>query len=131
MGFAADLEKLVEKAKGNVEKATRMVVILAAQGLVMKSAVDTGRFRANWQFGAGNLNPATTDATDKGGMATLSRLQAEIGAAPIGGILWVSNSLPYAQRLEDGWSKQAPAGMVRLTVQELPGAVAAYVRGEL
>lgn len=127
MGFAADLERLVEKAKGNVEKATRMVVILAAQGLVMKSPVDTGRFRANWQFGVGNINAATTDATDKAGMPTLSRLQSEIGVAPIGGIFFISNSLPYAQRLEDGWSKQAPTGMVRLTVQGLPAALNQYI----
>ena len=36
-----------------------------------------------------------------------------------GQTIFITNSLPYAYRLEyDGWSRQAPAGMVRVTVVE-------------
>ncbi|CFO10931.1 Uncharacterised protein [Bordetella pertussis] len=31
---------------------------------------------------------------------------------------YLSNSLPYAVPLENGWSKQAPQGMAKLTAQE-------------
>lgn len=90
-----------------------------------------GRFRANWQFGVGSADTTTTEGTDANGNATLARLKGAIDGAKIGGTWIVSNSLPYAKRLEYGWSKQAPAGMVRLTAQELPDAIRAYVRGEL
>lgn len=40
-------------------------------------------------------------------------------------VLWISNNLPYAVRLEYGWSKQAPSGMVRVTLLELGAIVQA------
>jgi len=33
-------------------------------------------------------------------------------------VIYLTNNLPYAQRLEEGYSQQAPAGMVALTIQE-------------
>lgn len=32
----------------------------------------------------------------------------------------VYNNEPYMQRLEDGWSRQAPIGMLRITILEWP-----------
>jgi hypothetical protein len=34
-------------------------------------------------------------------------------------VIYLQNSLPYALRLENGWSKQAPGGVLALTVNEL------------
>ena len=34
----------------------------------------------------------------------------------MGGVFFVGNNLPYAYRLETGYSKQAPSGLVGLTV---------------
>ncbi|MGY6271008.1 HK97 gp10 family phage protein [Achromobacter denitrificans] len=118
MSFAADIAKFVERAKGNVDTATRQATVLLAQGVILKSPVDTGRFRANWQFSASGIQRATSVAVDRGGQVTLNRLVAEIQRTGAGGVTYLSNSLPYAVRLENGWSKQAPQGMVRLTVQE-------------
>lgn len=87
-----------------------------------------GRFRANWQIGIGALNTATTDNVDKGGGPTLQRLSAAAKATSAGQVVWLSNSLPYAQKLEAGWSKQAPAGMVGLTLIDLPGLMSQYLR---
>lgn len=86
-----------------------------------------GRFRANWQIGIGSMDTTTTEATDAGGSATIARLEGEAQGVKAGQVVTVSNSLPYAQRLEVGWSKQAPAGMVRLTVVDLPGLMAQYL----
>lgn len=85
-----------------------------------------GRFRANWQFGIGSVNTTTTEQTDKSGAATLGRLKAAISAVSAGPVFWISNSLPYAERLENGWSKQAPRGIVKLTLVELPRQVSAF-----
>jgi hypothetical protein len=40
-----------------------------------------------------------------------------------GKVHYITNNLPYAWRLEHGHSKQAPAGMVGLTVVEFAGIV--------
>lgn len=78
-----------------------------------------GRFRANWQvtFNA----PATNelDQIDPSGSATISRgtgMLMQFNSAV--GSIWMMNNVPYAQALEYGHSKQAPAGVVRISVAE-------------
>jgi hypothetical protein len=135
MGFADQVKAFEKKANTNIEKTVQYAIILAAQGVVLKSPVDTGRFRGNWQFGVGSPNRTVTDATDKGGGKTLASITSQVRSTVVGeaarDVFWISNSLPYAQRLEYGYSKQAPAGMVRLTMAELPRAVEAYAKGLL
>jgi hypothetical protein len=49
-----------------------------------------------------------------------------IGAIPpksFGGVHYLQNNLPYAWRLETGYSKQAPAGIVGITALEFGGIV--------
>lgn len=135
MGFGDQLKAFADKTNGNIEKTVRYAILLAAQGCVLKSPVDTGRFRGNWAFGVGSIDPTTSENTDKSGGQTLSAIKQKVDTQVTGdaarGVFWVSNSLPYAMRLEMGYSKQAPAGMVRITMVELPRAVEAYGRGLL
>jgi hypothetical protein len=35
----------------------------------------------------------------------------------VGDLYYLTNNLPYIERLEYGWSKQAPGGMVRKNMQ--------------
>jgi hypothetical protein len=109
------------------QKSVQVLVLLLAETdarLKMKSPVDTGRFRASWTIGVGQ--PDTTVAPDvvKGQVAVA---EPRIPAITVGQTYYHSNSLPYARRLEYGWSKQAPAGMVRLTAAEIPGIIDALV----
>lgn len=129
MSFTADISKFVAKANGNVDQVVRKVTLDLARSVVLKSPVDTGRFRANWVFGVGAINTQTTDAVDKGGQGTLSQLAASIGASKAGGQTYISNSLPYAERLEYGWSQQAASGMVRVTLAEFDAYVRRAVQG--
>ena len=108
MSFTADLGKFVARAKGNVDTATRQATVLLAQGVILKSPVDTGRFRANWQFSAAGVQRGTTMAIDPGGQVTLHRLVAEIRQTAAGGVTYLSNSLPYAVRLETGGQSRLP-----------------------
>lgn len=128
MSFALELDEWVEKAKGNLDRVTRETLMLATQGVVMRSPVDTGRFRANWQFGAGAIDFTTSDQVDPSGAISIAKVQAQLGAVNAGGVYYLTNSLPYAYRLEyEGWSAQAPAGMVRVTLAGLQGAIDDYV----
>ena len=145
-GFGDQIRGFTKKTNDNIDKTVQYSIILAAQGVILKSPVGNpdlwktpvkgyvgGRFRANWMFGIDQQNTTTTEETDKSGRQTLGRITAQVRASVVGdaarGVFWISNSLPYGHRLEfEGWSKQAPAGMVRITLAELPGAVDAYVR---
>ena len=77
-----------------------------------------GRFRANWQLGIGSLPSGELDEIDPAGDKTRRKLHAMIPAKAAGKVYFLANNLPYAWPLEEGHSKQAPMGMVALTVTE-------------
>lgn len=86
-----------------------------------------GRSRANWAISVSK--PATTDNTvDPTGTDTtgapiggtqLAANFGEMAAAKFGGTIWIYNNVRYINRLEDGWSGQAPAGMVAISLAEI------------
>jgi hypothetical protein len=132
MGWSVDLGRLAEKYKGDMDKTVRAATVLAAQKVVLRTPVgdvNGGRLRANWTFQVGSINTATTESTD--GLAVLANITAQINASQVGGRAYISNSLPYAQRIEyEGWSKvKAPQGMVRISLAEMPAAIDRLVKG--
>lgn len=120
MTFTVDLSRICAKAQGNVENVVRKVTIETFRKVILKSPVDTGRFRANWIYATQTYSTATSEAVDKGGGATASRIAAQVASTRINGApLYLTNSLPYAKRLEEGYSRQAPSGMVKLSLMEI------------
>lgn len=129
MGFAEDLKKICDRAGDKAELVVRRAALDIGGQLVDRSPVDTGRFKNNWQTGIGGIDKSTSAAADLGGAGAMARLAAQVAAWKPGQSIFVSNSLPYAYRLETGWSKQAPSGIVRLTVQNFEQAVAKAAKG--
>ena len=123
MSFALDLEKFAAKAGKRADVAVGEIVANVAARLDERSPVDTGRFRANWNYGLGAPDLSVSMATDPTGAKTVGRIVAEIPTDAAGKVHFLSNSLPYAQRLENGWSRQAPAGIVSRTVVEFQSFV--------
>jgi hypothetical protein len=118
--FALSLERLGEELTDEaMRQVTQKLALQALSGVVLKSPVDTGRFRGNWNVSIDTADRSVSDVADKGGTATIARGQGIITAVPPYRVIWLSNNLPYARRLETGWSKQAPAGVVALTLAEL------------
>jgi hypothetical protein len=116
--FALDLAKFAEKAGRNADLVVRKVGIDVLSSVVLKSPVDTGRFRANWNVALGSPDYGTSEAADKSGGGAIARGVAGLSGFSAGGVAYITNNLPYAQRLENGWSDQAPAGMVRITIAQ-------------
>ena len=129
MGFAQDFQKLIDKAGDQVDQVVRASVAGLGAAIVQKSPVDTGRFKGNWQYGGGSINSTTTSPLDPTGASANARILAGLATWKPGQTMYITNSLPYAKRLEyDAWSKQAPAGMVRLSVQAFKDNVAKAAR---
>lgn len=117
--LAADLAKL-GKAMG-IDSANEVAVILGLQiqkGISLKTPVDTGRARANWFMAEGAPDTSATAAKTPKDYA---RGDFQANGVPI----FITNSLPYIVALEYGHSKQAPAGMVRVTLAEIAATSAA------
>lgn len=116
MSFALDVSKFVEKAKKNPEKVMRQVSIKLFSAIIKASPVDTGRFRMNWMASGSAPASGVTDATDKSGNIATGNATSFVLKAADWREFTLTNNLPYAQRLEYGWSQQAPAGVVRTNV---------------
>jgi hypothetical protein len=89
--------------------------------------IKSGFARANWDGGIGAI-PSNPAATDPG--AAAARVDAAILTAQAGDLVYLSNTAPYIRRLEYGWSKQAPAGFIRLALaagQQIADEVGAFV----
>lgn len=115
-GFTLDIKNFVEKAKKNPETVARQVSFKLFSAVIKASPVDTGRFRMNWQTAGAVAPSGIIDGTDKGGAAAIGDAASYIFAASDWNEFTLTNNLPYAERLEYGWSNQAPQGMVRVNV---------------
>jgi hypothetical protein len=74
-----------------------------------------GRFRGAWTTTVGEPGTSPTDRVDPTGAAAMAEVLANVGGA--GKVTFLTNTLPYGIPLEyESHSKQAPAGMVRVSV---------------
>lgn len=122
--WSIPLSSMTAKASTDMDAVVRKMEIDLFGRVIQRSPVDTGRFRGNWQVSNGTPILNTIDRLDVDGMASTDAAIDAVMALPTGQVTYLSNALPYAYRLEyEGWSQQAPAGMVRLTAREFSDAV--------
>lgn len=78
---------------------------------------EPGTFINNWFSSVGSESNQSMRGEDTFAKGSLAQIKAIAPLAP-GNVIFFSNPTAYAYRLEfDGWSSQAPQGMVRLTAQ--------------
>ena len=116
--FTLDISKFAADCGEKADQAVRKACLQLLVGVVMKTPVDTGRARGNWQASVNSPSTVATEDTDKIGAGTIAAGNAAVDGAT-GNVFWLSNNLPYIERLEYGHSKQSPQGMVRLTINEV------------
>jgi hypothetical protein len=147
--FTLDLSQFINRTRSNVDLVTKKVVINLMRQVVRKSPVGNpelwvalrdgeyadyesvhgvsdytgGAFKGNWQYGTGSMPTGTLDSIDPNGSDTISRMTGQIPTQAAGKLHYIVNNLPYSIRLENGWSTQAPSGIVGTTISEYPGIV--------
>ncbi len=122
--FALNLAKQIEAAKDQAELVAKKITIELFSRVIEKSPVDTGRFRANWNCSISSPDLSTSESTDPSGSGAISKVTSTVVSYTLNDqSVFLTNNLPYADRLENGWSKQAPNGMVRLSVMEIQNSV--------
>ena len=117
--FNLGLERFAGRIPEEVEKAHRALALEGLKGVVQMTPVDEGRARGNWQVTHDDPASGTVERLDKNGAATVAAGNTVIGTAKAYSVTWLTNNVPYINRLEDGYSRQAPQGMVRVTAQRL------------
>jgi hypothetical protein len=87
-----------------------------------------GRFKNNWQTNLGAIDFRDNAPPNANGTGSRDRARDVLRSFRAGHTIFMTNSLPYAQRIETGWSSQAPRGVVRLTVIAYANALRQAVR---
>lgn len=139
MGTLGQFSKRIKVIADNIErggpKVARELSALVLQTVVMGTPVGNttlwsdearrrarpgyvgGRARANWTVGLGEAPAEVKDTTDANGAGTINAGKAVIAGAVKGPVeIHIVNNVPYIVPLNDGHSKQAPAGFVELAV---------------
>ncbi|HAV3007264.1 TPA: HK97 gp10 family phage protein [Acinetobacter baumannii] len=93
------------------EDHVKHIVMDTVQSLVNLSPVDTGAYRASHIISIGSddygvRGPETNAVQD----AAIKVVKIKLG-----NLVYIQNNQPYAERLENGWSDQAPQGIYGLT----------------
>lgn len=82
-----------------------------------------GRMRGSWQV---TINaPSTNDPNriDPSGGQAIAAAAAAVASAKAGPPIFIVSNVPYAIPIENGHSKQAPTGVVKITAMEFQGIV--------
>lgn len=124
--FANRMNEYGRRVEANAPAIARRVALAVDQVLVLATPVDKGRARSNWQVRIGAPTEGVREAFSPGekgstgaanAQAQIAHAQAVVASYPGGSSIHITNNLPYIQRLNDGWSAQAPAGFVEASVQ--------------
>jgi hypothetical protein len=102
-----------------IGQAQRILCLEATKSIVFKTPVDTGRARGNWQASIDSPLHEIAAGEDKNGGKTINKAARVIAGMKPLHAFFLSNNLPYIEALENGHSKQAPAGMVGVTIAEI------------
>ena len=121
--FANQVRGFERKTARKMDLAVRKIALEMFRRIILKSPVLSGRFRGNWQLAIGSVPNGTLELDDKTGTATIAKGAATVMGINAGDTIYFANNLPYARRLEEGYSQKAPNGMVALTIQEFQSVV--------
>lgn len=125
--LARRLDRIAVQVEGNVERAVKDCAGAVLRSVVEATPVDTGYARSNWTpeldrafeglfparvpGKAGSTAEATAAATLDAGLSVIEAFDVSQNAE-----IHITNNAPHIGALNDGHSKQAPAGFVRLAV---------------
>jgi hypothetical protein len=141
--FSVSLSREVRQLHKDIDLTIRTVLFKFSARLVERSPVGNpdlwqskappgyvgGHFRAQWQHGFNEAPSTELPTIDPSGEATTAKLRKSVFGSPVAGIHWIVNMAPYAQRLEDGHSSQAPRGIVSLAILDFNGLLERSVPG--
>jgi hypothetical protein len=100
--FTLDIQKFVDKAKGNTKIVCQKFAMTAFSRIIYRTPVDTGHLRSNWGCEVGNPYSQVTNTFDKGGSRTVENAQAIVNGWDGKGSIYLCNNLPYVVVLEYG-----------------------------
>ncbi len=139
-GFKRQLGKFAkEELSRKLMEVQKKIVLMALRRVVEMTPVDTGRARGGWLVSINAPSPEKVEDFKRAQFAageetehpTLNELGQEVVTKGLAilktlkpfQVVWITNNVDYIEFLEEGHSKQAPAGMVAITVAEIQASL--------
>ena len=119
-----DLQRFAKKINADMSFVVRKILLEAHAKIMMRTPVDTGRARASWGMSKSRPGTETAAAGVQPPRNNYARVAMSASVDDLAYARWfIYNNLPYIVSLEYGHSKQAPKGMVRLTLAEIEAEI--------
>lgn len=128
--FLDVINQWIDETETRIDETLQTIVMKLGESVVTLSPVDTGRFKGNWQLSIDNGSSSSLVRTDPSGYDTLADMARKVNSFTAGQIAYIQNHVLYGNDLEwglyngptqkvtdEGYSRQAPSGMVRITEQ--------------
>jgi len=143
-GWSLDFSKYAQDTIAKTNQVMRRVALEVFKRVIKKTPVGYppgwatkykpkgyvgGRAKNNWFTNVGRASDATTETAEGSGSRALAEAETVTGSwVPLQGSIHLTNNLPYIEVLERGridnqGSKQAPNGMVAITIAEFGSIV--------
>jgi hypothetical protein len=103
--------------RDDYERLLQAAVLHTDSMLKEESPVDTGRFRNSWQIGENGTGEY--EGEEGGGENEPRGMNYNPGNEKIGNTYTIHNSLPYAEALATGHSKQASPGWIEQIAKDM------------
>jgi hypothetical protein len=129
--FAIDLDQFARTLRINLRLVVKRTAFNLFGKIVRRTPVDTGRARASWDMTVGapsarSLPPLSENermTKSEATSAAMANRLADYGIVSLEPI-YIINNVEYIGWLEHGKSRQAPAGMVQISLAEVEAEMA-------
>jgi len=123
-GFALDLNRFLRVVETEGTREIRQVSLAGLKGVMLKTPVDNGTARANWNVGLNTVDRSTSDESSSSSKNNIDPSKFNEGSSVIarveeGDSINISNSMLYINRFEFTDYSTQGSGMVRRTLEEL------------
>lgn len=120
-----DIRATVRAVEKDAERVIKRVGFACQNELKRATPVDTGWARANWQVSIGHPITQTTGSREAVNVSAQAAGEARLLVYDLSqGDIWITNNVPYIQELNQGHSKQAPAGFVEDAIRAAIASIA-------
>ena len=129
MSWDSDWKKIESKMARNLNQGIRATLFEVSTAIIKDTPADTGRARGNWQasISRGATKEIAVNNQRSGEAKAIAEVDQTVSVA-VGDLYYLTNNVPYIERLEFGWSKQAPSGMVRKNLQNFNRLLAKNIK---
>ena len=119
--FDAELKAYAEVLDAKIEAVLKLIVLDIYNRLIDANPVDTGHSQANWRIALDEPDDAIRNGAS-------GKQPPNLTEFPAGRDIFVTNPVDYVQWLNEGTSKQAPAGFIQIALAQVEAKVDSYVQ---